>query len=116
MIEQDVFDAFNNKLLANVNDIKKMSPAQWDSVKSTGSAAENMLKNRDFILFVRQFQLETMDALTEIRGHDVIDNNQRVALSNQLVGMENFINVLKRARNLKDRVVTEQAKAEQPNT
>jgi len=30
--------------------------------------------------------------------------------------MENFINVLKRARNLKDRVVTEQAKAEQPNT
>ena len=116
MIEQDIVDAFNNKLMANVNDIKKMTTSQLDRIKSTGSAAENMLKNRDFILFVRQFQLETMDALTEIRGHTEIDNNQRVALTQQLVGIENFITVLKRARNMKDRAVTEQLKSEQPDT
>ena len=108
MIEQDIVDAFSNKMAANFNDIKKMSPAQLDRIKSTGSAAEALLKNRDFVLFVRQFQLETMDMMTDIRGHMPEDNNARVALANQLSGIDSFIAVLKRARQLKERVVTDQ--------
>ena len=115
MIEQDIVDAFSNKLAANINDIKKMSPAQLDRVKATGTSAENLLSNRDFILFIRQFQLETMDTLTEIKGYSEEHNNMRVALSNQLAGIEGFIQVLKRAQYLKNRVVTQQSKAEEPN-
>ena len=116
MIDQDIVDAFNNKLAANVNDIKRMSPAQLDRVKQLGSQAENLLKNREFVLFVRQFQLETMDMMTDIRTHTETDNSARVALANQLSGIDSFIAVLKRARQLKDRVVTEQNRSEQPNT
>ena len=116
MIEQDIVDAFTNKMAANWNDIKKMSPAQLDRVKQIGSQAENLLKNREFVLFVRQFQLETMDMMTDIRTHTETDNSARVALANQLSGIDSFIAVLKRARQLKDRVVTEQNRSEQPNT
>jgi len=117
MIEQDVVDAFSNKLAANFNDIKKMTPAQLDRVKTIGTSAENILTNRDFVLFVRQFQLEIMDAMTEIRTHTEQDNSARVALANQLSGIDSFIAVLKRAKQLKNRVVTEQNKvSDQPDT
>ena len=112
MIEQDIVDAFSNKLAANLNDIKRMSTAQLDRVKTIGSQAENILANRDFVLFVRQFQLETLDAITDIKGHSEQDNNLRVALSNQLSGMEGFIEVLKRAKYMKNRVVTQQTSEE----
>jgi len=119
MIEQDIVDAFSNKMAVNINDVKKLTPAQADRVKSIGTAAENILRNRDFILFVRQFQLETMDMMTEIRTHTEQDNSARVAFANQLSGIDSFIAVLKRARQLKDRVVTEQTRqlveTEQPN-
>jgi hypothetical protein len=114
MINEDIVDAFNNKLAANINDIKKMSPSQLDRVKTTGSAAENLLKNRDFVLFVRQFQLETMDSLAGIKGYTDEYNNLRVALSNQLAGVDGFIEVLKRAVAMKNRVVTQQAQPEEP--
>jgi len=113
MIDQDIVDAFNNKLAANVNDIKRMSPAQLDRVKQLGSQAENLLKNREFVLFVRQFQLETMDMMTDIRTHTEQDNYTRIALANQLSGIDNFIAVLKRARQLKDRVVIEQTRQQE---
>jgi diphthamide synthase subunit DPH2 len=113
MIEQDIVDAFSLKMSSTINDIKRMTPAQLDRVKMIGSAAENILTNRDFVLFVRQFQLETMDALVEITTHSEEDNSRRVALSNQLSGMDGFISVLKKAQYLKNRVVTEQKQAEQ---
>jgi len=116
MIEQDIVDAFSNKMAANINDIKSMSPAQLDRIKAIGTSAENLLTNRDFILFFRQHQLETMDVLSEIKGHTQEDNNLRVALSNQLAGVEGLIQVLKRAKYLKNRVVTQQQKiADEPD-
>jgi len=113
MIEQDIVDAFTNKMAANINDIKAMTPIQQDKIKSLGSSAENILANRDFVLFVRQFQLETMDALVDITTHTEEDNCRRVALSNQLAGIDGFITVLKRARYLKTRVVTQQTPNEE---
>lgn len=116
MIEQDIVDAFSNKLAANINDIRKMSPSQLDRVKSLGTAAENLLVNRDFVLFVRQHQLEIMDALVEIKGHAEENNSQRVALTNQLVGLDSFIALLKRAKYIKTRVVTLQEQPAEPDT
>ena len=108
MIEQDVVDAFSNKMAANLNDLKRMTPSQLDRVKTIGSNAENILANREFVLFVRQFQLEIMDALTDIKGHTTDDNNLRIALTNQLNGIDGFIQVLKKAKYMKNKVVTQQ--------
>jgi hypothetical protein len=49
-----------------------------------------------------------MDAITEIKGHSPDDNNYRVALGNQLSGIDGFIQILRRAKYIKNRVVTQQ--------
>lgn len=113
MINEDVMEAYNNRLTANLTNIKSMTPAQLDRVKTIGTAAENLLKNKDFVLFIRQFQIESVDSLTEIKAHNIEDNNARIAISNQLSGIDNFIGLLKRQVYLKNRVVTQQT---EPNT
>jgi hypothetical protein len=115
MINDDVFEAYNNRLTANITNIKTMTPAQLDRVKTIGSAAENLMKNKDFILFIRQFQIESVDALTEIKTHSVDDNAQRIAVSNQLSGIDNFIGLLKRQVFLKNRVVQQQTEQQNDN-
>ena len=111
--DSNIIEAFNNRL-ASITELKTMTPGQLDRVKALGTAAENLLKNKDFVLFVRQFQLESVDSLTEIKAHTLEDNNARIAVSNQLSGIDNFINLLKRQVFLKNRVVTQQTKSEEP--
>ena len=109
MIAQDTIEAFNSRLTVNLNSIKTMKPADLDRVKNLGSQAEALLKNRDLALFVHQFKFELADALTGITGHTEEDNNRRVAYSNQLAGIEGFIQSLHRAVYMKNKVVTQQA-------
>ena len=108
MITTDAIDAFNSRLTINLNSIKTMKPSQLDQVKSLGSNAEALLKNKDLALFVHQFKFELADALTAITGHTAEDNNRRVAYSNQLAGIEGFIQSLHRAVYMKNKVVTQQ--------
>lgn len=117
MIDDDVVTAFNNRLTADLNNIKTMTPSQLDKVKTVGSAAENLLKNRDFAQFVHQFKFERLDVLTDIGGHTEVDNTTRIAVANQLQGIDEFVRSLKRAAYLKNRVVTlqQQQAAAEPN-
>ena len=115
MINEDVVEAFNNRLVS-ATELSKLSPASADRVKQLGSAAENLLKSRDFVLFVRQFQLENMDSLVEVTGYSAEDNERRIALSNHFNAMDTFINLLKRQVVLRNRVVTLQEQSLEPNT
>jgi len=114
MIEQEVIDAFNARPRVDLNSIKKMTASQQDRVKTWGTQAENLLANRDFAMFVHQFKFEMTDALLEIRTHTEQDNATRIAITNQLAGVDSFITMLKRARYMKDRVVTLQTNSEEP--
>jgi len=114
MLDQEVIDAFNARPKIDLNSIKKMTPSQLDKVKTWGTQAENLLANREFAMFVHQFKFEMMDALSEIRAHSEQDNTTRIAVANQLAGMESFIAMLRRAKYMKDRVVTQQNPVE-PN-
>ena len=115
MINDDAVTAFNNRLTANLNNIKTMTPTQLDRVKAIGSTAENLLKNKDFAQFVHSFKFEICDSLVEIKDHTAEHNALRVALTNQLSGIDSFIASLQRAVYMKNRVVTQQTAAE-PNT
>ncbi len=108
MINDDAIDAFNKRLTVDLNNIKKMSPQQLDRVKDMGSQAENLLKNKDFAYFVHGFKFERVDALSEIPGHTPEDNALRVAISNQLSGLDEFVKTLKRAVYFRNRVVSQQ--------
>jgi len=106
MITPEAIESFNSRLTVNLNNIKDMKPADQDRVKNLGSQAEALLKNRELAFFIHQFKFETADALTSISGHTADDNARRVALSNQLAGIEEFIKSLQRAVYMKNRVVT----------
>jgi hypothetical protein len=108
MIDKETIDAFNARPKVDLNNIKKMTPSELDKVKNWGTAAENLLKNKDFAMFVHQFKFETTDALAEIRTHTTEDNTTRIAVANQLAGVDGFVSMLKRAIYFKDRVVSQQ--------
>jgi hypothetical protein len=109
MLTQDTIDAFNTRLTVNMNNIKSMSASELDRVKSQGSNAEALLKNKDLALFVHQWKFEVLDQLTAVTGHTPDDNARRIALSNQLAGIESFVASLQRALYMKNRVVTLQS-------
>ena len=108
MITQDAIDAYNSRLTVDLNNIKKMTPSQLDSVKHYGSQAEALLKNKDLALFIHHFKFEVADALANLNGHSQDDNARRIALSNELRGIDQFIATLQRAVYMKNKVVTQQ--------
>lgn len=91
----------------------KLTPSQRDRVIQYGSVAEALLKNRELAMFVHHFKFSLADELASIRSHQLDDNTRRIALSNELAGVDNFVSSLKRAVYLKNRIGnTEQV----PNT
>lgn len=108
MISQDTIHAFNSRLNVDLNSIKKMTPAQLDQVKSYGSQAEALLKNKDLALFIHHFKFDIADQLAGLNGHTTDDNTRRIALSNELRGIDQFVATLQRAVYMKNKVVTQQ--------
>lgn len=104
MIEQNSIDFFNNRLTYNFSDIKTLSPSQKDKIRVYGSQAENLLTNRDLAMFIHHFKFQLADELIEISGYTETDNQKRIAISNELKGIDNFINSLKKAVYYKNKV------------
>ena len=109
IIDDSVVEAFNKRVNVDPNNIKTMTPSQLDRVKEVGTQAENLLRNRDFAYFVHMFKFDRTDVLGEIAQHSADANAERIAIGNQLAGIDEFIKSLKRAVYYKNRVVTQQA-------
>lgn len=106
MIDQEVVEAYNRRLTIDTSNIKNLTPAQRDAVKQYGSLAENLVANRDLAMFVHHFRFEVNDALVNITGHSAEANAERVALANQLSGLDAFVNSLKRAVYKKNKILS----------
>ena len=106
MITKEAVEAFNSRLTVNLNNIKTMKPSELDQVKHLGSQAEALLKNKDLAFFIHQFKFERIDVLTDLTSHTSEDNTTRIAVANQLSGIDEFIKSLKRAVYIKNRVVS----------
>lgn len=104
MINDETIEFYNNRLTVDLSNIKKLSPAQQDRVRHYGSQAEALLKSKDLAMFVHHFKFELADQLANIRGHSTDDDKQRVALCNELAGIDSFITSLKRAVYLKSKL------------
>ena len=104
MINNETIEAYNSRLTVDLNNIKKMTPAQLDRVKSYGSQAEALLKNKDLALFIHHFKFELADTLANLNGHTPDDNARRIALSNELRGIDQFIATLQRAVYMKNKI------------
>lgn len=104
MINDETVEFYNNRLTVDLSNIKKLTPAQQDRVRHYGSQAEALLKSKDLAMFVHHFKFELADALANIRGHSLDDDKQRVAICNELAGIDSFITSLKRAVYLKSKL------------
>lgn len=105
MITEEAIDAYNTRLTLDLTNLKRLTPAQRDVVKQYGSQAETLLKNRDLAQFIHHFKFEISDAMVNITAHTAEANAERVALSNQLSGIDAFVVSLKRAVYHKNKVV-----------
>ena len=112
MVDDTLTDSFNTRVRADLNNVKKMTPAQLDRVKQYGSNAENLLVNRDFAQFIHHYKFDLMDQLGQITTHTEEDNMRRVALSNYIAGIDGFIASLQRAKYFKDKVVSQQTQTQ----
>jgi len=104
MINDSTVEFYNSKLNLDLSSIKNLTPAQKDKIRHYGTQAENLLKNKDLAMFIHHFKFEVVDTLSSIRAHTPDDNAERVALSNQLVGIDSFVSSLKKAVYLKNRI------------
>jgi hypothetical protein len=104
MINDNGIESYNTRLTFDYSNIKNLSPSQKDKIRNYGSQAENLLKNRELGLFIHHYKFDVCDQLANITGHTIDDNNKRVALSNELTGLDNFVNSLKRAVYLKNKI------------
>ena len=104
MINENSIDNFNTRLTFDYSKIKDLTPAQKDKIRNYGSQAENLLKNKDLAMFIHHYKFEVIDQLASLRGHTSEDNQQRIAMANELSGIDNFINTLKRAVYYKNKI------------
>lgn len=104
MITDDSIAHYNTRLTVDLAQPSKLTAAQQDKVRHYGSQAEALLLNKEFAMFVHHFKFSLADELASIRGHQLDDNTRRVALSNELAGIDNFVNSLKRAVYLKNKL------------
>ena len=108
MIQEEAIQAYNSRIRATAGDLRGLTPQQADAVKNQGSKAEALLKNHDLVQFIHQFRFEVCDVIAGITAHDTDSNARRIALSNQLSGIDAFVATLQRAVYMKNRVVSEQ--------
>ena len=97
MISEEAVDAYNKRLTIDTSNVKKLTPSQRDAIKTYGNQAEALMKNRDLAMFIHHFKFEVNDAMANIRSHTAEANAERIALANQLSGIDGFVNTLKSA-------------------
>jgi len=108
MLKPEAVEAFNARFRVDPNSLKKMTPAQLDRVRSWGSAAENLMLNRDLAQFIHEYKFDLADTLADIKGHSEEEDKKRIAIANKIAGVDDFIALLKRAAYYKNRAVSQQ--------
>jgi hypothetical protein len=108
MISQETIEAFNGRQTVNINNIKAMTASQLDRVKTWGSQAEALLKNKDLAQFIHEYKFQIADELGALRDYTREANEKRIALSNHLGAIDGFVTLLQQAVYYKNKVVSSQ--------
>lgn len=113
MLTTDQILAHNNKI--NVANAAKLTKEQQDQLIENGRRAQSLMDNQDLAVFVATMKFDIATELGAMSGHNDEINNKRIALANQLAGIERFVDELRYAANLKERLVTLQKGSVSPN-
>lgn len=116
MISMEAVEAYNSRLTVDVSNIERLTPSQRDTVKSYGSQAEALLQNRDLAQFIHHYKFQMADAIAAITTHTQDDNTHRVAIANNIAGIDQFVTSLKRAIYYKNKVIAWEQNPTQPRS
>jgi hypothetical protein len=64
---------------------------------------------------MHEYKFELCDSLVDILSHTVEDNARRVAVANQIAGLDGFVVLLKRAVHYKNQAVSIRDHLEHPD-
>jgi hypothetical protein len=116
MISEDAIDAYNTRLTVDVSNIDKLTPSQRDTVKAYGSQAEALIKNRDLAQFIHHYKFQLTDVSAEITAHTPEANATRIAIANNLSGINGFVDSLKRAVYYKNKIIAWEQQPQNPQS
>jgi len=89
----------------DTNNIAKLSASEQDKIKVRGSLAENLINNVDLQTFVIDYKKTLYKELTAIQGYTNEHDAKRLAITQQIVGIEGFVDYLAKQVDNKNKVV-----------
>ena len=104
MLTPQQIEALNSKI--STLNYKNFTVEEQDRAIRWGNDAEQLLDNNSFAVFITSFKLDVVDELSNISSYTDELNNKRLALSNQISGIDRFVESLKSSVALKNRLVT----------
>lgn len=90
-----------------IGNLKSKSISELDSMIKDSEYAEQLLSDKNFGRFMRDVELDLTKELISVAGHTDTDNNKRISLTNQLVGINKLVEKLQRAAKAKKTAVNE---------
>lgn len=113
MLTPEQIAAHNSRV--SITNVSKLTTEQQDRAISVGYDADRLLADPNLAMFINSFKFDIIDELGGLSSHTDEINNKRIGLSNQLSGVERFVEYLQRASILKDRLVTIQKGSVKPD-
>ena len=113
MLTPEQIAAYNTRV--SHTNINKLSADEQTQAINTGTDAQILLDNGSLALFINSVKFDIIEELGTMSSHTEEINNKRIALANELAGIERFVDSLRYAVNFKERLVTLQKGSVSPN-
>lgn len=94
----------HNSRVSSIN-LNKMSVDEQTRAVQHGGTAERLLADQDLAKFIMSVKLDIMDELGGLSLHTEDGNNKRIALANQISGLDRLADSLKSAVVTKNRIL-----------
>tara|TARA_R110000772_G_scaffold268708_1_gene397803 strand:- start:516 stop:827 length:312 start_codon:yes stop_codon:yes gene_type:complete len=93
-----------------VNGLKGATAGELDDAETLIRYAESLLGDPQFKKFVRSVNNSIINEVMNIKGHTQDDNNRRVALNNQLTGINKVVEKLQDTVKVREKLVNQRTK------
>ena len=103
----------HNSRVSSIN-LNKMTVDEQSRHVAHGGTAERILADQELAKFIVAVKFDIMDELGGLSTHTEDSNNKRIALGNQIAGLDRLIDTLKSAVTTKDRILVIQKGSIQP--
>lgn len=103
----------HNSRVSSIN-LNKMTVDEQTRAVGHGNTAERLLADQDLAKFIMSVKFDIMDELGGLSIHTEDSNSKRIALANQIGGLDRLVDSLKQSVVTKNRILDLQRGSIQP--